>query len=156
MERMQLQYNEEAANKNIYIISACGFDSIPADLGTVFVEKNFSGTVNSIEAFLESNAGSDKSGGSGALLNFGTWESAVYGLQHAKELKSLRAELCKNKVPKFSPRVKAKYPFQKSPEGSYCLPFLGADKSVVARSQRNLLETRNKRPIQFHTYVAFK
>lgn len=142
-------------DKNVYIISACGFDSIPADLGTVFLEKNFNGVVNSVETYLESNS-SEGGSGSGALINYGTWESAVYGLTHANELKSLRSQLCKTKFPTFSPKLKAKYPFHKSPENGFSLPFLGADKSVVTRTQRKLYETRQKRPIQVQTYMAFK
>ncbi|KAL5291447.1 SCCPDH family protein [Megaselia abdita] len=153
MENMQLKYDQEAANKNVYIISACGFDSIPADLGTVFVEKNFNGVVNSVETYLETYS---SGAGSGASINYGTWESAVYGLRHASELKTLRSQLTKTRFPTFSPKLKAKYPFQKSPEDKFCLPFLGADKSVVTRTQRKLFETRQKRPIQVQTYLAFK
>lgn len=32
METMQLKYNEQAREKGVYIVSACGFDSIPADV----------------------------------------------------------------------------------------------------------------------------
>ena len=41
MERMQLEYNEAARKQGVYIISACGFDSIPADMGTIFLQKKF-------------------------------------------------------------------------------------------------------------------
>lgn len=54
MELMQLQYNELAREKGVYIVSACGFDSIPADLGVQYFEKNFDGEVHSIESFLKS------------------------------------------------------------------------------------------------------
>lgn len=55
MELMQLKYNEEAVKNGVYIVSACGFDSIPTDLGVVFLEKEFKGQVNSVETFLEAN-----------------------------------------------------------------------------------------------------
>lgn len=154
MENMQLKYDQAAMAKNVYIISACGFDSIPADLGTVFVEKNFNGVINSVETYLESYS----EGGSrrGALLNYGTWESAVYGVCHMRELKGLRSQLNKIMFPTFSPKLKAKLPFHKSPENGFCLPFLGSDKSVVVRTQRKLFEIRKKRPIQIQTYMAFK
>ena len=29
IDRMQLKYNEKAREKGVYVISACGFDSIP-------------------------------------------------------------------------------------------------------------------------------
>lgn len=43
METIQLKYNKEAQEKGVYIVSACGFDSIPTDLGIVFLQKKFSG-----------------------------------------------------------------------------------------------------------------
>lgn len=43
MERMQLDYHKGAEEKGVYVISSCGFDSVPADLGTVFLMKKFQG-----------------------------------------------------------------------------------------------------------------
>lgn len=53
MERMQLEYNDLARQKGVYVVSACGFDSIPADLGTLFFEKHFDGDVHEIESYLQ-------------------------------------------------------------------------------------------------------
>lgn len=72
MEQMQLKYNDLAKEKGVYVVSACGFDSIPADLGTVFVENHFDGVVNSVETYLESwQEGGDKGG---AAIHYETWE----------------------------------------------------------------------------------
>ena len=54
METMQLKYNDQAREKGIYIVSACGFDSIPADMGVVFLQDKFEGTLNSVETYLHS------------------------------------------------------------------------------------------------------
>lgn len=54
MERMQLEYNDLAREKGVYIVSACGFDSIPADMGMIFLEKHFDGEVHSVETYLKS------------------------------------------------------------------------------------------------------
>lgn len=43
MDLMQLKYHEAAQAKGIYLVSACGFDSIPADMGVIFLQKNFEG-----------------------------------------------------------------------------------------------------------------
>jgi len=43
LEKMQLLYHKEAEAKGVYIVGACGFDSIPADMGTVFLQNNFKG-----------------------------------------------------------------------------------------------------------------
>jgi short subunit dehydrogenase-like uncharacterized protein len=43
MEKMQLDYHKAAEEKGVYAISSCGFDSVPADLGTVFLMNKFQG-----------------------------------------------------------------------------------------------------------------
>ena len=43
MERMQLDHHKAAEEKGVYAISSCGFDSVPADLGTVFLMNKFQG-----------------------------------------------------------------------------------------------------------------
>ena len=43
LEQMQLLYSKAAEEKNIYIVGACGFDSVPADMGTIFLQDNFKG-----------------------------------------------------------------------------------------------------------------
>lgn len=64
MEKMQLEYDDLARAKGVYIVSACGFDSIPADLGIQHFEKNFGGEVHSIETFLKAwSEGSTKGAG---------------------------------------------------------------------------------------------
>uniref|UniRef100_A0A1A9ZQ48 Saccharopine dehydrogenase-like C-terminal domain-containing protein n=1 Tax=Glossina pallidipes TaxID=7398 RepID=A0A1A9ZQ48_GLOPL len=155
METMQLKYDREAQEKNVYIVSACGFDSIPADMGMIFIEKNFDGVVNSVEAYLQS----DVRGGppNSAAIHYGTWESAVYGLAHADELRGIRSQLYTEKLPKFQPILKHRpLIFRSEIVNGICLPFPGSDRSVVMRSQRFLYEKEGKRPIQMHAYVAFR
>lgn len=45
MENMYVKYNEEAEKAGIFIISSCGYDSIPADMGVVYFNKNFKGMI---------------------------------------------------------------------------------------------------------------
>ena len=52
IESMQLKYDKAAQDAGIYIISACGFDSIPCDLGIIFAQQKFDGDVNAIETYL--------------------------------------------------------------------------------------------------------
>ncbi|XP_023292235.2 saccharopine dehydrogenase-like oxidoreductase [Lucilia cuprina] len=154
METMQLKYHAKAQEKGVYIISACGFDSIPADMGVVFIEKNFDGVVNSVETYLKSYTKGGPTGGAG--IHYGTWESAVYGLAHASELRGIRSQLYSERLPKFQPILKNRpLIFRSEVVNSVCLPFPGADRSVVMRSQRFLYEQERKRPVQMHAYVAF-
>lgn len=92
-----------AKENEVYIVSACGFDSIPADLGTVFFEKTFNGQVNAIESFMWFKHIGPGTPEKGASLHYGTWESAVYGLAHANELRGLRSKLFKEKLPVIGP-----------------------------------------------------
>lgn len=137
MERMVLEYNEKAKEKGSYIVSACGFDSIPVDMGVVFLENHFEGVVNSVEQYLTTNSDEVKS--DGAIIHYGTWASMVHGLANWAELKDLRKKLFKERLPAFEPKLKARGVVHKSSKlNKYCLPFLGADPSVVYRSQRYL------------------
>ncbi|XP_055706315.1 saccharopine dehydrogenase-like oxidoreductase [Phlebotomus papatasi] len=151
MERMQLEFDEAAREAGVYVVSACGFDSIPADLGTVFHERHFEGVVNSVETYLVA-----RGKGPGASIHFGTWESAVYGLAHANELRGLRSKLFKERLPQMKPPLKNRPVIHRAPvvRNAVCLPFLGSDRSVVIRSQRYLFETQKKRPIQIRTYMS--
>lgn len=42
-EKIQSKYYKDAKEKGIYIISTCGFGSIPAELGVIYLEKQFNG-----------------------------------------------------------------------------------------------------------------
>lgn len=74
MERMQLEYNDLAREKGVYIVSACGFDCIPIDMGLIFLENHFDGEVHSVETYLTMESDGPTSG---AGIHYGTWESAV-------------------------------------------------------------------------------
>ena len=87
METMQLKYNEEAERKGIYIVGSCGFDSIPADLGQTVVMRAMDGPVNTIETYLKCTTPLDEPG---AIINFATYQCAIYGFAMAHELKSIR------------------------------------------------------------------
>jgi hypothetical protein len=58
---MQLKYNGEAQKSGVYVISACGFDSIPAEAGVLFAKDKFGGFICLFVNFLfaeECNASS--------------------------------------------------------------------------------------------------
>ena len=43
LEKVQLLYNTKAKEAGIYIVGACGFDSIPADMGLLYTRDKFDG-----------------------------------------------------------------------------------------------------------------
>jgi short subunit dehydrogenase-like uncharacterized protein len=53
---MQLDYNSTSRGNSCYVVGACGFDSIPADGGAVFLEQEFGGQVNTVETYLNIKA----------------------------------------------------------------------------------------------------
>ncbi|KAG5862429.1 Saccharopine dehydrogenase-like oxidoreductase, partial [Gonioctena quinquepunctata] len=152
MEKIQLEQDQNAKEKGVYVISACGFDSIPSDLGVIFMQNNFEGTLNSVETYLE--FWEEKELG-GSAINIGTWKSAVNGFAHRDELKNTRKKLFHQRLPSFYPKLKNKVmPHKSEVINGWILPFLGADRSVMTRTQRHFYEKESKRPIQVNTYFV--
>lgn len=151
MEKMQLHYHEPAEAKGIYVISSCGFDSIPSDLGQMFLTSKMEGDVNDIETYLTVTTPPDVSG---PAINFGTWQSAIYGLAMAHELKPLRKSLFPERLPALQPKLKARpaLHYNDVVQG-WCLPFLGSDRSVMMRTQRARFHRDQQRPTQVGCYV---
>lgn len=163
LETMQLKYHDLAAKKNIYVIGACGFDSIPADVGQMVVHRSMDGPVNTIETYLKVTTPEDESG---PMINFATYQSAIYGFAMAKELKSIRKALFPERLPSLKPKLKPRGGVHQSKlVKSWCVPFPGSDRSVMMRSQRARYHRDNKRPAQiscfaemsslFYLFVAF-
>ncbi|KAK7490245.1 hypothetical protein BaRGS_00018590 [Batillaria attramentaria] len=150
LEKMQLMYNAKAKENSLYIVGACGFDSIPADLGILYTRNNFKGDLNSVEGYLNLSHGPD-----GLAGNFATFESAVYGFAHADELKSLRKALFPNPLPRMAHRAPQRPVIGYNEDvGKWCLPFPGSDRSVVQRTQRYNYDNKQKRPVQFVPYFC--
>lgn len=57
IETMQLDYYKRAVDNNILIISTCGWDSIPCDVGIDFLKRNFDGRLHSVETFMKTRSG---------------------------------------------------------------------------------------------------
>ncbi|CAG5101085.1 Similar to SCCPDH: Saccharopine dehydrogenase-like oxidoreductase (Homo sapiens) [Cotesia congregata] len=151
MEKMQVEHSKAAQEAGVYIISACGFDSIPCDLGIIFVQQKFGGEVNSVETYLKTKVDGNFRG---ASLHYGTWESAVYGLAYANELRELRSKLYPDKLPSFEPKLHPRGIVHSSEISQrWSLPFPGSDRSVAYRSQRYLYEKNKIRPAQVQTYM---
>ncbi|KAH8246848.1 hypothetical protein KR032_001996 [Drosophila birchii] len=157
METMQLRYNDLARERGVYVISACGFDSIPADMGVTFIEKNFDGVVNSVENFVHMGVKGGTKGTGSAALNTGTWESAIYAIANRSESVAIRRKLFPERLPKFQPDLKPRSPLSRATEvdNKVILPFPETDRSVVMRSQRFLYEQDKKRPVQMQAYMTY-
>ena len=43
IDKMQLEYNDLAEEKGVYVVSTCAFESVPAEMGVLYAAKNFEG-----------------------------------------------------------------------------------------------------------------
>ncbi|XP_061704840.1 saccharopine dehydrogenase-like oxidoreductase [Cydia pomonella] len=155
IENVQLKYNDAAKEAGVYIVSACGFDSIPNDMGLVYLQQNFEGTLNSVESYVsvEVTPEFQNEAAKSGIIHFGTWESAIISAGRSKELVPLRKMLYSDDLPVFEPKLRAKSTFHKLDEDQWCVPFPGVDESVVYRTQRFFHDHENQRAIQFKTYI---
>ncbi|KAG8079880.1 hypothetical protein GUJ93_ZPchr0007g4906 [Zizania palustris] len=86
MERVEAEFHEVASKNGSLIISACGFDSIPAELGYLFHSRQWAAPSVPVSVQAYVSLESDKK----IVGNFGTYESAVLGVANASDLQSLR------------------------------------------------------------------
>jgi len=86
MERVEREYHAEATKKGSLVVSACGFDSVPAEMGFLFHSRQWVGPArpNRVGAYLSLE--SDKR----IVGNFGTFESAVMAVKDLKEMERSR------------------------------------------------------------------
>ncbi|XP_073952079.1 saccharopine dehydrogenase-like oxidoreductase isoform X2 [Choristoneura fumiferana] len=152
-EGMHLKYDQAAKDAGVYIVSACGIESIPNDMGLVYMQQNFDGTLNSVVSYMSTDlprkyyAEARERG----VVNYGTWESLIYALEHSNELGPLRKKQFPEKLPTFKPKVPLSSTIHKH-EGAWCLPIAITDLLVVYRTQRWFYENDHKRPVQFRPY----
>ena len=140
IELMELKYSSLAKTNNCLIISACGFDSVPADIGVAFLRKKVLDAnliPTSIESFLTISGGKN-----GVKAHYGTWESAVHGFSTSEELRKIRKEYAEKfptKFPLYGRKFTLKNLFwsNDADSGSYSAVFPASDASIVKRSQRN-------------------
>ncbi|XP_030631771.1 saccharopine dehydrogenase-like oxidoreductase [Chanos chanos] len=150
LEGMQLNYDSEAAEKGVYVVGSCGFDSIPADMGVLYTRDQFKGTLTAVESFLTASSGPE-----GGCIHDGTWQSAIYGLADSHKLRSLRKKFGHKPLPVVGAKIKRRGALFFSEEvQQYAIPFMGADPSVVKRSQRFLTEEYEESPVQYGAYAS--
>lgn len=92
LERMQIKYDEVARKRNISIVGSCGFDSIPADLGTAYLKSEFNGELNQIEHYLQMWTKSRR-------FSYATWNALVEGFKCREQLKGVRKQIFANTKP---------------------------------------------------------
>ncbi|KAJ2996596.1 hypothetical protein HDV02_006358 [Globomyces sp. JEL0801] len=134
IEQMYADYNLTAIENNIALIPACGYDSLPADVGCLHnkLELQKGGCIPStVEMFVNMYHGP-----SGVTVNATTFISAVLGFDSVKNLRALRKKTHRKvntigrtlhvyRNPRWDPRV-----------SSYTVPAAVADVPVVKLGQQ--------------------
>lgn len=148
LEKVQLLYSGKAREEGVYVIGACGFDSVPSDMGVVFLTDKFKGDLNSVEFFVSLHPGEE-----GLSGNITTLESALHGFAHAGELKPLRKSLFPSPLPRSQYKIQPKTVGYIRDVDSWCLNFPGSDRAIVNRSIRYNYEVNQQRPFQVGAYI---
>ncbi|CEM03402.1 unnamed protein product [Vitrella brassicaformis CCMP3155] len=138
LERMELKYHQQALGNGCLIVGSCGFDSVPADIGSQVAREQFKSPAvpYKVETFLQLTMG--EAGGS---IHYTTYQCAVEGFGSAADLSNIRKELAPSK-PKVT-KLGAKPKLEKGPFSDKRMPgmsgflFPGADASVIKRSQES-------------------
>ncbi|KAM3717975.1 Lipid droplet localized protein [Dirofilaria immitis] len=154
LESMQLKYNDIAQKKGLYVVSACGWDSIPCDLGVNFLKNKFNGQLNHVETFAQLNLGP-----AGYSANVGTYRTFTLRMINilTDDLDKIRRSIMPEKLPisSFPAPKRSSFWFNEKIDG-WCLPFKGADKSVITRSQYFEYKLHNILPVQVETFIRIK
>ncbi|KAI3418869.1 hypothetical protein GPALN_007969 [Globodera pallida] len=154
IESMQMKYSEQAREQNVFVIGACGWDSVPCDMGMNFLKQHFQGTLSHAETFAHI-----KTGEAGYSFNAGTYQTLVLGFWQSKNdgLGKIRRAIMPEKLEKSKWRAPNRGMFWWNDSlDAYCLPFLGADKSIVQRSQYFDYVLDKIYPASLETYILVK
>ncbi|XP_006338406.1 probable mitochondrial saccharopine dehydrogenase-like oxidoreductase At5g39410 [Solanum tuberosum] len=144
MERMEVKYHDKAVENGSLVVSACGFDSIPAELGLMFNSRQWlpPAVPNSVEAYLSLE--SDKR----IVGNLGTYESAVLGVANVDKLQELRRSRPKRPRPVIPGPPPPKGPLMDHLKevGVWAVKLPSADAIVVRRTLSCLAENPHGLP----------
>ncbi|CAI2354528.1 unnamed protein product [Caenorhabditis sp. 36 PRJEB53466] len=158
IERMEDKYLERARTSGVYVVSACGWDSIPADLGVAVLKKHFDGQLSRIDAFVHLQFGPSGYSFSATSLHallLGFNGAAVHGDLGATRRRIMpeRLDTDDGHLPRERPTL---WRIEEKESAGWALPFPGADKSIVTRSQYNDAVENRVKPVHFTPYSRFE
>ncbi|PHT91917.1 putative mitochondrial saccharopine dehydrogenase-like oxidoreductase [Capsicum annuum] len=143
MERMEVKYHDKAVENGSLVVSACGFDSVPAELGWMFSSRQWTppAICSTIEAYISLE--SDKR----IVGNLGTYESAVLSVANADKLQELRRSRPKKPRPVIL-GTSSKGPMinHLKEVGLWAVKLPSADATVVRRTLSCLAENLHGLP----------
>lgn len=138
MDRVEIGYHEKSVKNGSLIVSACGFDSVPAEMGLLFHLKQWVGGClpNKVEGFL--SVESEKR----VVGNFGTFESAVLAVADLNKMRQRRdAHAIKRPKPVIpGPLPKGEIIERQKKIGLWGITLPSADATVVGKTFSVLTE----------------
>ncbi|XP_019456839.1 PREDICTED: probable mitochondrial saccharopine dehydrogenase-like oxidoreductase At5g39410 isoform X2 [Lupinus angustifolius] len=144
MERMEAKYHNRAVETGSLVVSACGFDSIPAELGFMFNSRQWVSPAvpNRVEAFVSLESERRIVG------NFATYESAILGIANAHKLQELRRSRPRRAKPVVPgpPPSKGETIENQKKLGLWAVKLPSADSIVVRRTLSVLTENPHGLP----------
>lgn len=106
------------------------------NIGTFF--RTMEGPVNTIETYLSVTTPPDETG---AMINFATWQSAIYGYAMAHELKPIRKVLFPEKLPSLKPKLAKRGNLHQSKlVHTWVMPFPGSDRYFFSSAERQITD----------------
>ncbi|KAI5636339.1 saccharopine dehydrogenase NADP binding domain-containing protein [Phthorimaea operculella] len=147
-------YNKAAEEANVLIVPTCGFACIPVVAGLTQLERNFKGTLHSVECYtvldIPTRANFPFPGHNNSLIHYGTWESLVHELRNHKKYMQLK----KLTLPESEPVPdELKKPFFHRSKGRFWYPYPGPDYAVIEQTQQYQSES-GKTPYHFKMYTT--
>lgn len=145
IQACQLKYHERAKAQGLHIVSTCGFDSIPADIGLETLRERFPGELVSAESYIHFFGG--------GKINVGTYNSVIQAVQDGAIVKQQIKDIFKGRLPYVVPKSKKTFGWSGS-EKKYFIPFLGPDGGVVNRTQLYESSQYNKTPVSYSPFFT--
>ncbi|MEU9799018.1 saccharopine dehydrogenase NADP-binding domain-containing protein [Streptomyces sp. NPDC051000] len=127
VDRMYVEHDARARETGARLVHACGFDSIPADLGAYFtVGRLPAGVPLRVDGFMRSNA----------MLSGGTLASALTAMSRGPQTLAAARErrLHEPRRPERRVRATGGHPHYSRETGTWALPLPTLDVAIVARS----------------------
>ncbi|RDX71680.1 putative mitochondrial saccharopine dehydrogenase-like oxidoreductase, partial [Mucuna pruriens] len=140
MERVESGYHAEAVRRGSLVVSACGFDSVPAEMGFLFHSRQWVGRAvpNQVEAYLSLESERRIVG------NIGTFESAVMAVKDLHEKGRSRVTRLSPKIP--GPPPKGEIIGHQKKIGLWGVTLPSADATLVGRTLSILTESPHGLP----------
>ncbi|MBT2492023.1 saccharopine dehydrogenase NADP-binding domain-containing protein [Streptomyces sp. ISL-96] len=147
VDRMYLAYDARARETGARIVHACGFDSVPHDLGVYFTVKQLpEGVPLRVDGFVRSNA----------MFSGGTFASAMTAFGRGRQMLRAAKERRLSEPRLVGRRARAPIgaPRRSRETGTWALPLATVDPQVVARSAAAL--DRYGPDFRYRHYAAVK